>query len=1285
MWNLIGGKNSNAKSRLPLRIILTIPFLLQIFGVVGLVGYFSLKHSQQAVAQLAHELTEEVNHRIQQQFNSYLATPHYINQLNANAFGLGLLETKDYDLLGRFFWKQLKTFQVSYIGYAPQNGDFISAGYFLDHNEPIIDEKSARTNNIEKVYRTDDQGRRQQLFFKVEKHDPRSEDWYPQALLSRRPSWSTVEQWDENPDVLSITATAPLYDQNQQLLGILFTNLSLAPISDFIQQIQVIPLGKIFIIERNGLLIASSASEPPYTMQGRTATRISATDSTDPLIRVTSQEIQQQSNNFNRIQKYQTLTLMINGDRHFVQVTPWQDPYGLDWLIVVVIPESGFMSEIQKNYRVSILLSLVALVVAIGAGILTARWISLPIDRLNIAATAITQGQWDTPLEKKHRIDEVEKLAQSFDQMREQLRSQFHQMQDLNQALVESGHRLSQILEGLPIGVAVIKLNGGYSYLNRRAESLLGKTLIPTLSLAEIVSTYQLYRAGTSELYPTAELPIVQALEGHTVNADDLEIHRDGQIIVLEAWATPVWDQEGNVSYALATFQDITQRKRLEQEREQVLKQLWDSEQRYFTLANTAPVGIFRTDTQGNCLYGNERSFSMIGQTQISSITMGWSDTLHPEDREWVIATWYQTIEQDIPFSCEYRFVRPDGSIVWVYGQGISEKDAEGNIVGFIGTITDITDRKLAEIALSQSEARFRRLTEHIPGVIYRYVTYADGTEAFTYISPALRELYELDPEPVLEDAQKFWLLILPEDVVQMKAAVMIAIQTLQPWSAQYRIITPSGELKWSETLSAPQPQPNGDIIWDGFIIDITDRKLAETALQDSEARLRDVLENAATLISSICLEPNRCWNYEYISPRVEAVVGFTVIELETEPDLWISRIDPHDLIAIQPNLEQVLSNSTFTVEYRFQHKKGNWIWLLQTLISRWDTNSNCWKITGVTTDITERKQAEQLITNYNRILEEKIIQRTVALQEREEWFRTIYNGVNDAIFIHEPKTGTIVDVNEKACEMFGYSREEILNLTVEAITAGEPISTPSEAMEKLKQAGEGMPQVYEWRGKCKNGDLFWNEVNVRRTSIGQKDYIVVTARDITYRKQAEEALQQANFELERLASVDSLTQIGNRRCFDTYFAQEWKRLTRTGKPLSLILCDVDYFKRYNDLYGHQQGDRCLQKVAQAMNHIVKRSSDLVARYGGEEFAVILPNSELAGTIMVAELIQLEIKSLKLIHEGSDINPFITLSLGISSIIPKSSDLPETLIKQADLALYQAKTQGRNQYCIFKN
>jgi diguanylate cyclase (GGDEF)-like protein len=162
------------------------------------------------------------------------------------------------------------------------------------------------------------------------------------------------------------------------------------------------------------------------------------------------------------------------------------------------------------------------------------------------------------------------------------------------------------------------------------------------------------------------------------------------------------------------------------------------------------------------------------------------------------------------------------------------------------------------------------------------------------------------------------------------------------------------------------------------------------------------------------------------------------------------------------------------------------------------------------------------------------------------------------------------------------------------------------------------------------------------------------------------------------LATVDGLTQIANRRKFDEYFLRQWNQMLSDRTPLALILGDVDYFKNYNDAFGHLAGDDCLRQVALTIDRILKRPTDLVARFGGEEFAVILPQTSAAGAMKVAELIQSEIANMKIPHARSLVSDYVTLSIGIVSIIPTENRLPRELIDEADQALYIAKQQGRN-------
>lgn len=227
------------------------------------------------------------------------------------------------------------------------------------------------------------------------------------------------------------------------------------------------------------------------------------------------------------------------------------------------------------------------------------------------------------------------------------------------------------------------------------------------------------------------------------------------------------------------------------------------------------------------------------------------------------------------------------------------------------------------------------------------------------------------------------------------------------------------------------------------------------------------------------------------------------------------------------------------------------------------------------------------------------------------------------------------------------------------------------------------------------NGDGFFECDMERRDPEGSKISFLLTAtsflgldgelmgmvaefKDITFRRQAEVALEKANRELRRLSVLDDLTQVANRRRFDETLSGEWRRLSRDRAPLSLIFCDIDYFKLYNDTYGHQAGDNCLRAVADTISANCQRPGDFVARYGGEEFVVILPNTEVKGAVNLAEDIREEIERLKIPHMRSQVSPYITLSLGVTSVFPTAGIIPESLVGVADKALYEAKNQGRN-------
>jgi signal transduction histidine kinase len=427
MPNLLG------KTRL--RTILVVPFILQIVATVGLVGYLSFRNGQRAVDSLAVKLLDKSNDVVTQRLDKYLQTAQDINQLNAEAIRLGELNLRDFTRAGRHFWKQSKIFDVSYIGGALPTGEFSGAGRWLKDQGTTIDERSARLGNRNYTYATDPQGNRTKAVF-VYGYDPREENWYPSAIKAGKPIWSSVFNWSATPEFVAIDAGYPVYDDKHQLIAILDVSLLLSKLSQFLRESIVSPSAKIFVMERNGNLIASSATEPPYTMVKGKAERLSAFQSQEPIIQATARTLQEKFGTFGQISKEKQIKFSFKENRHFMRVTPWRDKFGLDWLVVVVVPESDFMAQINANTQSTFLLCLAALVVATLVGILTARWIAKPILTLNQAAQAIAAGDLDQSV-YLNRNDELGELSEAFNAMALKLRNSFSELQTLNTTLSE--------------------------------------------------------------------------------------------------------------------------------------------------------------------------------------------------------------------------------------------------------------------------------------------------------------------------------------------------------------------------------------------------------------------------------------------------------------------------------------------------------------------------------------------------------------------------------------------------------------------------------------------------------------------------------------------------------------------------------------------------------------------------------------------------------------------------------------------------------------------------------
>lgn len=281
----------------------------------------------------------------------------------------------------------------------------------------------------------------------------------------------------------------------------------------------------------------------------------------------------------------------------------------------------------------------------------------------------------------------------------------------------------------------------------------------------------------------------------------------------------------------------------------------------------------------------------------------------------------------------------------------------------------------------------------------------------------------------------------------------------------------------------------------------------------------------------------------------------------------------------------------------------------------------------------------------------------------------------------HVDLEGNVTWANPEYAWMMGYESSQAV---IEQIT-----DFAAQCFYDAEKADEFMFRVFEaeevirfrCRLKRKDHTFVWAlcYAKATRDENGRVSGFDGFSIDISETVRAEQDLKKANERLQMLSVIDGLTQIPNRRKFDEYLDAEWKRHYRSKEPLSVILCDIDFFKFYNDNYGHQAGDDCLQQVAQAINGCTHRSTDLAARYGGEEFALVLPNTNSRGAYAMAEAVRNAVMSLHVPHEKSKVNEYVTLSVGVATTVPGPEKTAEALLALADENLYEAKEKGRNQ------
>jgi phosphoserine phosphatase RsbU/P len=478
MSNLIQSKKSNLKShslidsmiqfsrRFRLRTTLVLPFVLQIVTAVGLVGYLSFRNGQKAINDLASQLRNEVTARVRDRIKNYLEVPQQLNQLNAQMLELGLLDFEKISEAQRYFWRQVQTYEtISHIGFANREGQYARVGWInrisTAHpsqkvEQPQIAQQLLPGGGNLNYYNIDEDGNPTTLIKTVKNWDIRNRPSYQTALKKGKQTWTNLYT-NVGYDALQIYAVKPFYDRDNQLFAVLSCSLGPDQISDFLQTLKIGRTGEVFILEPSGDLVATSVKNQPV-LRGTskdTNRRVQAIDSIDTLLHSSAKFLTARFPKLTDIDTDEQLEFILNGQRHFVQVSPFRDKYGLSWLIVVVVPEADFMEQINANTRTTIILCIGAFGVAIVFGIFTASIITNPIIRITETSKQIASGNLDKRVDMRDviEIDEIKTLETSFNSMAEQLKDSIetleYKVKERTSELAKANQEISGLNEQL--------------------------------------------------------------------------------------------------------------------------------------------------------------------------------------------------------------------------------------------------------------------------------------------------------------------------------------------------------------------------------------------------------------------------------------------------------------------------------------------------------------------------------------------------------------------------------------------------------------------------------------------------------------------------------------------------------------------------------------------------------------------------------------------------------------------------------------------------------------------
>ncbi|WP_445242030.1 PAS domain S-box protein [Microcoleus sp. LEGE 07076] len=929
-----------------LSLVLLIPLVVQISVAVGVTGWLSFRNSQKAVNNLATRLSFEVAARTKENFRSFGDVSHLFLQMNTAAIASGNLDPDDFPNLERYLWNQTKlSDRTTTIYYGDEQGKFLLLKREAEKLVYIRDESTAPDRQI---YRLDSQGNRTELI-KTAPYDPRTRPWYKAAKESGKATWSPIYVFNASP-VLGITPVMPIYSKTGSIQGVLAIDLTLSQISDFLKSIKISPSGQVFAIERSGEIVASSTDELPFVNSKDGQKRLLATQSKNLLVRSASTYLQKQFGSFTQINSQGQFTFDLDGERQFVTVAPLQDGRGLDWLIVVVIPEADFMEQINASTRTTILLCFFAFIVAIALGIFTSRWVVQPITRLLEASKALTKMSESSDFTSSELGGEVEVkgvnelglLAQSFNQMARQLRSSFLALEKTNSSLEQRVTERTAELEATEAElralfaamnelIIVVDATGRYlkiaptnmSLLYKPCEELVGKTI------------GEVFPQATADYFLNR---IRAALDTQQTVSVEYDLTIDSCEVCFAASISPL--SETSVIWVA---RDITEKKRAESQQRMRQKQLLKQNTVLVELARNkvlyrgdlqvalrqiteAAVRTLDTEAAAAWLYDESRSklecldqFRRSNNQHFQGIQIAAADypayfkaleeyrTIAADDalsdtrtREFVTSYFAEsniTSTLDAP-------VRLGGQTVGVIcieqvetprHWTVEEQNFAASLADLVSLAIEASDRDRTQTALRQAEQKYRSIFENAVEGIFQ--TTPEGR--FLSVNPALARIYGYaSPEELISNLTNIrqQAYVNPQQREKFMRVMKEFGQISGFESKVYRV---DGSVIWVSESARAVCNTDGEVLYyEGSIEDISDRKVFESALQLA----LEAAEAASTAKSAFLAN----MSHELRTP-LNAIIGYSEMLQEETEELGYDELTP-DLDKIRTSGRHLLS-----------------------------------------------------------------------------------------------------------------------------------------------------------------------------------------------------------------------------------------------------------------------------------------------------------------------------------------------------------------------------------------